>query len=100
VSAHPTPWKVQIVGNASHVIDAVRDTVMAFDPDDAEFWQGIVTAVNSHDTMVAALEAAIAALRSGAGPEEKMNAERDGKAALVLAKTGSAPNLDPSWGGR
>ena len=48
----------------------------------------IVRAVNSYDALVTALEDAIAAIRPSAGPEEKLNAERAGQAALVLAKGG------------
>ena len=55
--AHPAPWKIQIVGNSAHVIDAERDTVTAFAPDDAEFWQYICKAVNNHEQMVQTLEA-------------------------------------------
>lgn len=42
----------------------------------------IVLAVNAHEPMRDALIAALGALRSSAGPEERHNAERDAKAVL------------------
>lgn len=43
--------------------------------------------------LVKALGDAIEALRSGAGPEEKMNAVRDGRAALIVRSVNAMPAL-------
>ena len=49
---HTTPWKIEITTTLCHVIDADGETVTAFSDDDAEFWNGIVKAVNNHEAMV------------------------------------------------
>lgn len=55
--AYPAPWSIK----DDNVIDAAGDTVTCFDDEDAEeviFWQGIVTAVNSHARIEQALRLA------------------------------------------
>ena len=107
----PTPWRTGETDNGrSDWIFAEGQVV------DCEFLSAgrvnvanaalIVRAVNTIEPLTVALQAAVEALRSGAGPEEKLNAIRDGRAALALAKSGfthfgaERVNVDPSWGGR
>lgn len=57
--ATPRPWRIQIVGKSADVIDALNDTVISFDPDDLDFWNLIVRAVNERDELIGALSAFI-----------------------------------------
>jgi len=52
------PWRVQIIGQSAHVLDALNDTVTVFSPDDANFWHGVVEAVNSHASLNEQIELA------------------------------------------
>ena len=90
----PTPWrasKFQVIGgDGSRVAHTGVGQLLPHRTQEAiENADLIARAVNSHKHLIDALEASILALRSGAGAEEKMNAVRDGKAAVTLAKGGA-----------
>jgi hypothetical protein len=81
------------------IADSIRDSIdqfaTAFAPTPVVKNQlvnsvvAIVEAATANEArLVAALESAVAALRSSAGPDEKMNAELEGKAVIALAKGG------------
>lgn len=60
MSAQHTPWRVLNVGDSLQILDGLRDTVLTLPASDANavLCAVISRAVNSHDVLVVALQAA------------------------------------------